>query len=429
MRPLRPDDHFSGKHRASQMKILALAALLSGGLYGQWVTGFYSAQNGVLPISNIPWDKYTHIIHFAAAPNSDGTVDLHYLTQSEIKSITTARPAGKTVLVSVKDNDSNLNAFAAATSPATIATFTNNIVNFVNSNGYDGVDLDWESKINTTQYQNLLMRLRSAMPGKVITMDAGNWGGMQTVAAGAASALDQVNVMCYDMDTPGNGYSWFNDALLQNGKSRLMTCDWRARAMTSAGLPASKVGIGIPFYGRRWSGITQPLVTGSFKPSQFPYRDLVADGTRWQPQNRFYDTGHKANYLSIPSLNEFDSYNGVEFIQDAVAWQKTQGFGGFMTFALEFEYLTNQSGDARYPLSTALAAAVSGTTRVASANDPQAAPSADFPGGMRGELSTTKTILLYIAGALLIALAFAFSLRRINSSIASKRELHREPPI
>jgi len=379
------------------MKKCVLLLLSSIGLYGQWITGFYSAQNGVLPVSGIPWDKYTHIIHFAAAPNSDGTVDLHYLTQSEISSIIAARPAGKKVIVAFKDNDSNMNAFAAATSPATIATFTNNLVNFVNSNGYDGIDIDWEANINTTQFQNLLARLRSALPGKVIAMDAGNWGSMQTVAAGAASSLDQVNVMCYDMDTPGNGYTWFNDALLQNGNTSLMTCDWRVRAMTSAGLPASKVGIGIPYYGRRWPGVTQALVSGSFSPSWFPYRNLVTDGSRWQPQNRFYDTGHKANYLSIPSLNEFDSYNGVEFINDAVAWQQAQGFGGFMTFTLEYEYLANQSGDARYPLSTALAAAVGvgGTTSVPSAPSPGPVLSSGTPTGTLSP--STKSATLSVA--------------------------------
>ena len=410
------------------MKILVLAALLNTGLYGQWITGFYSAQNGVLPISSIPWDKYTHIIHFAAAPNSDGTVDLHYLTQDEISAITASRPAGKNVIVAIKDNDSNLNAFPAATSPETIDTFANNIVNFVNANGYDGVNIDWEANINTAQYQDLLMRLRNAMPTKVIAMDAGNWGGLQTVAAGAASSLDQVNVMCYDMDSPSNGYSWFNDALLQNGNTSVMTCDWRIRSLTGAGLPASKVGIGIPYYGRRWPAVTQPLVHGSFNPSWFRYRDLVTDGTRWQPQYQFYDTGYKANYLSIPDLNEFDSYNGVEFIQDAVAWQKAQGFGGFMTFTLDYEYLANQTGDARYPLSTALSAAISGTS-IPLASSPGPALSSGSPSETRGEFKAVKARPFYLAGALLIALALAASLRRISSNVAGKTEFHREPPI
>jgi hypothetical protein len=156
------------------------------------------------------------------------------------------------------------------------------------------------------------------------------------------------------MDSPASGYSWHNDALLQNGNSSLMTCDWRVRAFTNAGVVPGKIGVGIPFYGRRWSGVTQPLVTGNFSAATVLYRDLVGDSTRWQPQHKFYESGHKGNYLSIPGLNEFVSYNGVESIQDAVAWQRSNGFGGFMTFTVDYEYVPTQSGDARYPLSTAL---------------------------------------------------------------------------
>src|SRR5207302_1607376 len=62
----------------------------------QWITGFFSARNGVLPVSNIPWSKYTHLAHFAAAPgvdgsgNGNGTVELHYLTTTEISQIVPA---------------------------------------------------------------------------------------------------------------------------------------------------------------------------------------------------------------------------------------------------------------------------------------------------------------------------------------------------
>src|SRR5205807_4357140 len=145
-----------------------------------------------------------------------------------------------------------------------------------------------------------------------------------------ASSLDQVNVMCYDMDAPGNGYSWHNDALTQAGNSAVATCDWRVRSFTNAGLANSKITIGIPFYARRWSGVTQPMINGNWSNTTVNFRDLMTDTSRWQSQYMVYDRTYKANYLSIPSMNEFDSYNGPEFINDAVAWQKAQGFGGFM---------------------------------------------------------------------------------------------------
>src|SRR5207253_1628212 len=112
------------------------------------------------------------------------------------------------------------------------------------------------------------------------------------------------------------------------------------------------------YYGRRWTGCTQAMVSGCTNQGYFIYRDLVSDTTRWQSQYQRYDTQFRSNYLSISSLNEFDSYNGVQFINDAVAWQKSQGFGGFMTFGQTDEYLPSQTGDARYPLSTALYSAV-----------------------------------------------------------------------
>ena len=89
-----------------RMKVLLWGCLLSAGLDGQWITGFFAAQNGVQGVSSIAWSKYSHVIHFAAAPNPDGTVNLWYLTQAEISAFA-SRPAGKKVLVCIKDNDSN----------------------------------------------------------------------------------------------------------------------------------------------------------------------------------------------------------------------------------------------------------------------------------------------------------------------------------
>jgi len=343
------------------------------GLPGPWISGYYSAQNGVLPVSAIPWTKYTHILHFAAAPgvdsdgNGNGTVEMHYLSQAEINALIAARPASKQVLVCIKDNNSYLSAFAQSTAPSMIATFVSNIVNFVSKNQYDGVDIDWEHNINVTQYSDLLTRLRSAMPTKIITMAAGNWGGLDSVAGASYFHVDQINLMCYDMDL-GNGFSWYNDPLTQGGDSSVSACDWRVRPFTIAGVPASKIGIGIPFYGRRWAGltqagagVTQALASKTLSISSVYYRDLVTDGARWQPQYQFYDTIHNSNYLSIPVLNEFISYDGVQSIVAAVSWQKTQGFGGFMTFTLEYEYLPAQKGDARHPLSTTLCQEVFGT--------------------------------------------------------------------
>ena len=336
--------------------LITMAASSSVPLSAQtWITGYYSARNGTLSVGQVPWDKYTHIIHFAASTTGVGDVIPYYI-QSE--NLVAARPltSATKVLVALKDYDSNYNAFPASASPANIATFVQNIVQFVNDRGYDGVDVDWEKNVNVTQFDDLLTRLKAALPGKVITM-AANPGNSQ-VAGDSQANLDQVNVMCYDLDW-GSSFSWYVGPLFQSGNPNVFTCDWDVQYFTSKLVPRTKIGVGMPFYGRRWPGVTQALQRSSFNNAiTFFYRDLASDTTRWKPDYQFYDRIYGANYLSINAgnLTEFDSYTGPEFIQDAVRWQQAQGFGGFMTFTVEYEYLPALADP--FPLSSALYNAV-----------------------------------------------------------------------
>jgi len=66
------------------------------------------------------------------------------------------------------------------------------------------------------------------------------------VAAGSQAQLDQINVMCYDLDW-GLRYSWYLDPLLQNGNPNALTCDWDVGQFTSAGVAPGKIGVGILF--------------------------------------------------------------------------------------------------------------------------------------------------------------------------------------
>jgi chitinase len=340
--------------RFNVTRLAAVGAIFCISLQAQWITGFYEAGNDIEPISAIPWSKYTHVVHFAARPDGMGGVVRRWRDDSESRRIVSSRPAGKKVLLSIVDDGRNPTAFQTSTSPGLIADFVANIVKFVNRYGYDGVDIDWERNVDGAQCARLFRLLRQALPGKVIAADMNNNSESVSAAAQAWSSLDQLNIMCYDMDSPGNGYSWYNAPLFQNGNARLMTCEWRVNPFLKAGVPASRIGIGIPFYGRRWRGVDKALVHGDFSASTVLYRELITDPMRWQPQYRFYDERYKSNYLSIPALNEFDSYTGVEAIRDIAAWVKSKGFGGVMTYSLHYEYLPGRSGDARYPLSTAV---------------------------------------------------------------------------
>jgi hypothetical protein len=339
--------------------------------YSGWITGYWYPNGWVLPASSIPWSKYTHMIHHQVSPLADGSLDFANSTFytgapagfNYPEFVAAGHAAGKQVLWGLSFADCS-NTFISATSPPVIATLVNNVVSFTTSNGYDGVEVDWECAVDVGQYEDLLRRIRAAMPDKALVI-ALQEGDQATVAAASASVIDQANLMCYDQNGGGPGL-WYNASIygdapsgfynscsLALGRVTGAIINWWG-AFTSPGVPISKIGIGAPFYGRRASGCTLAQQQGCSDGGPFTYRDLVSDPSRWQPQYQFYDATFKANYLSIPSLGEFDSFSGPEYMRDLVAWGKAQGAGGFMTFTVEDEYLSSKSGDARYPLSTAL---------------------------------------------------------------------------
>lgn len=348
------------------MRLALSILLLCSSLNAQWVNGYYTANNGVQTPSQLPWSKYTAIIHFAARAGvngsgvGNGTVNTSELTDTA--ALIASRPAGKKVLLSLADNGSFPMAFAQDAAAGLRSTFVTNITNTVASNGYDGVELDWEGNINTSDYTALIAALRVAMPTKTITI-AVFTGPPTAVAAAAQANLDEVNVECYDL---GNftAYSWYNNPIFAPTFGFSSSCydemfqSGSNNGAVTAGVARAKIGVGIPFYGYRWTGCTVAQITPCTRGAFTPYRTLASDGTRFIPANQQYDNTYKAQYLSISGLNEFDPYTGTQQIADIVTWAKSQGFGGYYSFTTEYEYMASQAGDAKYPLSTALYASV-----------------------------------------------------------------------
>jgi chitinase len=304
-------------------------------------------------ISQVPWTKLTHLILCCAAADSNGTVSKNWLEPPSFPEVLSLAHANNVKVILSLGGPANF--YAANTARAWIGVFAANISAYVTSNGFDGVDLDWETNISTTQYADLISRLRNAMPSALITMDTGNWDNLVPSAVATYPMLDRLNVMCYDM-AKGNSLSWHNAALLQAGELGRGTCDWRIAALTDAGVPPGKLNIGIPAFGYVWNGATQPVSRGaSFDGKQWYYSQIVANPTWWNGGlNKHYDNTHKANYLSVPSTNQFVTYNDTDSVRDTVQWGTAQRVGGYFVAYLYQEYIPGATGDARYPLTTAL---------------------------------------------------------------------------
>ncbi|HTM48090.1 MAG TPA: glycoside hydrolase family 18 protein, partial [Bryobacteraceae bacterium] len=176
--------------------VLVVNVIASQALFAQWRAGFFTVGMGQ-PISQVPWSKLTHLTLCCAAADVNGQVSKNWLDPSSYPEVlSTAHANNVKVILSLGGSTTLLN---SNTAPNTIATFVNNITAYINNNGFDGVDLDWETSIDVSQYADLVSRLRSAMPNKLITVDTGDWDNLVQLSVAVYSKVDRLNVMCYDM--------------------------------------------------------------------------------------------------------------------------------------------------------------------------------------------------------------------------------------
>jgi len=126
-----------------------------------WVTGYYAGwKQSYLPPSEIDFAALTHIIHFNLLPKTDGTLDSTtdmISPQYSADLLSRAHAAGVPVLISV-GGENTAAGFRGATNAANLSRFIGNIVSFVTSRGYDGVDIDWEvlAATDATQFTALV---------------------------------------------------------------------------------------------------------------------------------------------------------------------------------------------------------------------------------------------------------------------------------
>ena len=354
----------------------------------KWRTAYYvPPESRVLPISAVPFSKYSHVILYAILPVYDAdtdscTLDLtrYRVSARAAEFINTAHDAGSRALVSML-HDNTAAAIRTCTDPSHVVRFAVTISTFIRDYGFDGFDVDWEMGVVNSQYEQWLTSLRDAMPERLLTV-AASWN-QRYVLARIQDKIDQINVAAYDADVSTVRGRWrtdtaYNVALYQSSDQDWVTADSVVYYMTrDAGIKPGKLGIGLPFYARIKRGcqagyldagncakpITGPgqvYASGNALVNPRPsieYRDLI-NSQYWALGQRVWDAPHGAQYISYtPDNNDnaaFVSYTGVEQIQEAVRYIKSAGLGGIMMYQLAGEYLDSQDGDDRYPLSSAM---------------------------------------------------------------------------
>jgi chitinase len=155
--------------------------------------------------------------------------------------------------------------------------------------------------------------------------------------------LDWVNEMAYDFFnslTPTTGH--------QAGlyRSRFAapsdrTGDAAVRQYLAAGVPAEKIVLGVPFYGRGFAGVT-PRHNGVNQPYQrsedfVSYAKLVADFIGQQGFIRYWDAQAQAPYLWNSASRRFITYDDPQSIAIKRCYVQAMHLGGMMFWELPLD--------------------------------------------------------------------------------------------
>lgn len=135
--------------------------------------------------------------------------------------------------------------------------FAEDCLNVVREFGLDGIDIDWEypgsdaagissSPDDTANFTLLMQQLRETLgPDRPLTIATAANGEYIDFRA-VVPYVDFVNIMAYDMANAPLHHA----ALYPSENTPALTCDGSVKAHIAAGVPAGKLVLGVPFYGR-----------------------------------------------------------------------------------------------------------------------------------------------------------------------------------
>ncbi len=306
--------------------------------------------------ANIPMTEVTHIEHAFIGldtTTNDGTlsVDPSFL---EPALIAKAHAAGVKVLVSVGGSDAGQGtAFELVSASAAYrSNFANNLYNFCKTNGYDGVDIDYEFPLTTTDESNLtlmMQAIRAVLPSptwliSMATSAMGNntWDGAYYMNLTALEGIvDFFNVMDYDFYGGWDTYSghlapqYQNPADPEQAGSFKTSLDWY---LLTAGITPSKINAGMPFYADEFTSVNAlwencggdcPVVDQDYGTFVKPRLNAMGYTVQWDPTAQ-------ANYLTG---SDFITYESVATAANKTNYALgTRGVGGMMIWEISQDY-------------------------------------------------------------------------------------------
>ncbi|TDR79772.1 glycosyl hydrolase family 18 protein [Paludibacterium purpuratum] len=235
---------------------------------------------------------------------------------------------------------------------------------------FDGIDIDWEypgggglptNTVDPNDRQNftlLLAEFRRQLDGlssqnkRRYYLTAAIGSGVDKIRntePGAYSRyLDWVNVMTYDFhggwesSGPTNWHSnlYRDPAAPVTGDAQYYNVADAVQTLVNAGMPRAKINVGLPFYGRGWTGVAAGARgDGLFQVATGPAKGTYEDGVE---DYRVLSTRAAKHYFSTVAKqmwtydgSEFWSYDDQATMRGKLDFVRQQQLGGVFSWSLD----------------------------------------------------------------------------------------------
>ena len=342
-------------------------------------------------VTDVPAEKLTHLI-YAHAIIRNGEIAFHDREAAVLKRFPSSKEIKKNLygnfgrLLSLKKKHPHLKTIISvggwskssefstvARTPKARKQFAISCIEFLRHYDFDGLDVDWEHPVSGGSRRNrsrpqdkanyvlLLKELRSRLDQQS-KKDKKKY--LLTIAApanvkilknydlkGITPLVDWINVMAYDYHGSWSRVTNFNAPLYSSSKDPSKDKVEKAqfnvhatvRAYLAAKVPAHKINLGVPFYGRGWldvpnanqglyqkPGPTPPR--GSWQPGVYDYKDLAKN---YVPKmKRSFHKEAKVPWLYDSTTGLMISYDDPESMKLKAQYAKKNKLGGMMIWEL-----------------------------------------------------------------------------------------------
>ena len=311
------------------------------------------------PIPDIDFQLYTHLAHTFVTVEADGTLQNSPTVPS--RALTTdAHRAGVQVLLSLGGWGFDEQFAAIASHPEAEDRFVASVLKMVDNFDYDGIDFDWEypdTEAEVVGFERITRRFRAGVDAiglskrrtMRITMAASsNPETLRRLKTDfLVATMDWINVMTYDYTGSWSDYAGHQSPLFASSKapgSKLSTAATLEHLLNDRKIPADRLVLGIPLYGRGFA-VAQPYAsTRGIAATKVPAGGYASIVKRLdQGWTRTWDDETKTPWLHAPDGSAVIGYDDAESVAAKTVWANQHHLRGVFFWEIHQDRLPDGS--------------------------------------------------------------------------------------